>query len=137
MNRSPVRRRGALLLCVLGCLMLLMLMFAAWSKTFNGERRYLRARPQRMQAESLVQSGLRRAAAQLAADRTYSGETWSVPAEALPSGEAAEVQIRIEPGSSDESRLLSVVVQIPAGPNPKVRREAKQPITLPKQEPTP
>jgi hypothetical protein len=61
------------------------------------ERRVVRHQQATAQARELAWSAMERAAARLAADDGYEGETWSIPAAALGAAQAAEVKIEVSP----------------------------------------
>ncbi|HTU27330.1 MAG TPA: hypothetical protein VMF30_18115 [Pirellulales bacterium] len=74
------QRTGALLLVVLGCLALVTVLVLSWAKTALLELGRARAAEDRLQAEWLADSAIRRAAGQLVANSEYQGETWRVTA---------------------------------------------------------
>ena len=61
------------------------------------EHKLLRAQEIESQARWLAEAGIERAAAQLAADADYSGDTWDIAATQLPSGEAVRVHVKVTP----------------------------------------
>ena len=95
-------RRGAVLISVMVALALITALSVAWLRIAAGERRLLREQQQRLEAGCLADSALARAAARLAADPNYRGETWHVVAESLGGRSAASVAIEIAP---DDARL--------------------------------
>jgi len=82
MNVRPLKRprRGLTVVALLICLILVTLISAAILKISTAQREFIRAQERRLQAEWLVESGVERCLASLAADRDYAGETWSLSA---------------------------------------------------------
>jgi hypothetical protein len=78
------------------CLVLVGLLCAAVLRLAQSQRGVVAAEERRMQAEWLAESGLARAAARLAADPGYKGETWDVAAGALGGAEPGVVRIAVE-----------------------------------------
>lgn len=74
-SRRPVRR-GAILLLALICLLLVSMLGATIVNIATSQRRQQQSSQFRLQAESLAESGVQRAAAQLALNPQYAGETW-------------------------------------------------------------
>ena len=76
-------------------------------------RRESRAKQERSQSAWLLESGLNRASAKLAADRKYSGETWEIKAEELGSAYPGVVRIAVKP-SDDPAKPNQVKVRVEA-----------------------
>src|SRR4051812_23678064 len=74
-SRSRPLRCGAVVVVVLICLMLIVLIGGTLLRTGLVQRRQLRMEERKLQAEWLAESGLERAAARLAEDPAYRGET--------------------------------------------------------------
>jgi len=67
-----------------------------------------------LQAEWLVESGVERAAYQLASNPNYQGETWEISAEELGNKHAGRVSIRVEVSKSHpKQRRLEVRADYP------------------------
>ncbi|MEZ6064910.1 MAG: hypothetical protein R3B90_04210 [Planctomycetaceae bacterium] len=97
---------------MLVCIFLLTAVSASLMKLALAQSRQTRMQHRHLQAEWLAQAGLDRAAARLAGNASYTGETWNIPAEQL--GEAGEVRIMIDqPGEADEPRRVRVVAVYP------------------------
>lgn len=60
------------------------------------ERHATQANHRGLQALWLAEAGVERAAARLAADSKYAGETWIIPAKELAAGDGAVVRIEVE-----------------------------------------
>lgn len=132
------RPRGVLLISVLICLALVMLLFAGWMRTFMLERRQLRAIENRMQAEYLADSGLRRAAAQLASNSDYDGETWEVEASDVGGRAAGRIAIQVQAVPDDpRGRRVRAVADFPAESGARARRSKVTKIILPSRGETP
>jgi hypothetical protein len=116
--RFRERSRPALTtVAVLVCLILIMLIGAALLKVGVAQRELGRGQERRLQAEWLVESGLDRALARLAADPTYAGESWPIQARdlSLPDGTAsAEVSAA---GSRPAGMITISVARVPASAN--------------------
>ncbi len=123
---------------VLVCLALVTVLFSVWIKTVVEERRQVRAIEDRMQAEYLADSGLRRAAARLAADADYAGETWQVEAGDFsgPRGGTVSIEVRRE---SDEplARVVRAVADFPKEVTARARRSKETKLILSARRETP
>jgi hypothetical protein len=105
------------------CIAVASLMFLVLLRLSALQRRGTEADAWQAQAAWLVESGLERAAARLADDSDYQGETWSLPSNALGGDEAAVVQIEVEvvPKQS-ERRLVRVRSDYPDHPLHRARK---------------
>jgi len=116
-------RCGMVMFVAIACLSIAALVFLAILKTAVAERAAIDTRHRLEQAGWLAESALERAAARLAADPGYRGETWSIPAAELDGKAGAAVTIRVEPidGRADR-RLVRVEAQYPDAPHHRARR---------------
>ena len=116
---------------VLVCLALVTMLFSVWLKTVVEERRQLRAIEDRMQAEYLADSGLRRAAAQLATDASYVGETWQVEAEDFsgPRGGTVSIEVRRK-GDETLARVVRAIADYPKETTSRARRSKEMKLIL-------
>jgi type II secretory pathway component PulK len=96
MARRIACRRGVVLIVVIVCLMVAAAMGVGFVRQIAAERQAVRAMQTRLQAAWLAEAGVERAAAQLADDSAYAGETWNIPAAELSASDAAVVRIRVE-----------------------------------------
>jgi Tfp pilus assembly protein PilX len=100
-NRKTVRtsrgRRGAVLVVVAVCLALAGVLLLAVTRQAALTRRSTQSSQRRLQAQWLAEAGVERAVARLAADRAYTGETWSIATHALDGQHDAEVRIKTQP----------------------------------------
>lgn len=113
----PVRnkRRGAITIIVLVCLVLVTAISGVLLRIGLSERRRIRADERRLQAEWLVESGLERGASRFAAaPGEYHGETWDIAAADLGGADAARVTISVESeGKTPVRRYLRVQADYP------------------------
>jgi type II secretory pathway component PulK len=133
------RRRGAMLLIsVLACLTLVMLLVAAWVRAIGQERRQLRSQQNCLQAVYLAESGLRRAAAQLAKNAKYEGEIWRIDGEMFHAAAGATIAVRVESVSDDaQARRVRAIADFPAEGTARARRSQEVTIVLLSGEETP
>jgi len=119
---GPPGRRGAVLIVILVCVALAVTIIVSVARSAVVQQQRVRTRAWQLQARLLAESALERAAARLAADPKYAGETWSVPPEALDGRDGAAVQIQVEdlPRASSR-RLVRVRADFPDQPDTRVR----------------
>lgn len=99
-------RRGTILLLVLVCVLIAGALMASVVRSTTLRRAQQRQEFARWQASRLADSGLARAAARLASDTNYRGETWDIPAEAL-GGRPGRVTIALTPDPQGEAPWLA------------------------------
>jgi hypothetical protein len=97
-----MRRRGAVLVMALACLVILGMVQVLLVQAAVARRHLTEQHALRHQARWLAEAGVERAVARLAAEADYRGETWQIPAEELPCGsrggaEPAAVEIEVQP----------------------------------------
>ena len=140
-------RRGLMVVAVLVCLVVMMLLGAALLKVALLERENNREAERRLQTQWLVESGLERARARLAADASYSGETWTQsaadlglaePAPASALAPTADRAVGVVTISVDRSGAAGRLVRVQAdylrgGPHPS-RHSEEQLIDLEAQK---
>jgi len=130
-NRRRPPRKGAVLLVAMILITVVLMLVLSWLQVAALQRRTFRALVARTQAEWLVESGIERAVAQLAADPQYAGETWKIPAENLHGQDAAEVTIEIQNVADEaQQRQISVRADYPLEPHRRQRRSKSLRITL-------
>ena len=83
-----------------------------------------------LQAEWLAESGLERAAAKLADDANYAGETWNVAAEDLDTRHAGQVEIQVAPSQQSGQKSIQVTAQYPAGQTPSATRSKRIEVNI-------
>jgi hypothetical protein len=84
------RQRGAILIVVLVCLAVAAAMSVVVVRQIAAERHVVQMNHRSLQALWLAEAGVERAAARLAADPKYAGETWTIPAEELAAGKRGQ-----------------------------------------------
>ena len=133
-SRTSPRRRAVLLICVLVCLTMVMMLFAATIRLISLERQQVRAQGNRLQAEYLADSGLERATALLAGNPEYVGETWRIDTEQLGMRDSGTVSIRVEAiAEKPQSRRVIVVADFPAESEQRSRRSKQIQVDLPQR----
>ncbi len=125
-------RRGVLLIAVLVTLTLLISLFGYWIRIIVLEQRQMRVQQNALQAELLAESGLERAAARLATESDYAGETWRIDTAQLSGRGEGQVQIEITPVPDQPSaRAVRVSADYPVEGVAHVRRQRTLQINLP------
>jgi len=110
-------RRGMILILVLVCLAVAAALIVVAVRRAVVVNRGAQLAGQNLQAAWLAESGLQRAAARLAADPEYSGETWSVPAAELDGRHAGKVAVTVRPAAdSPRRRIVRVTAVFPDDP---------------------
>lgn len=132
--RACYRRCGAALIVVLAGLSLAAVTFLAVTRMILIQHKTIELSARQIQAAWLAESGVQRAAARLAANATYRGETWKLSAADLGGGQRAPVDdasvtIRVEPvpGKPDR-RAVSVQADFPS--DPVLRAREKRAVEL-------
>ena len=121
--KGSARRGAVVLILAIVCVAVASVMFLAILQTAVAERGAMDTRDALQQAAWLAESGLQRAAARLAADPAYQGETWKIAADELGGGAAAVVRIEVEPVPGDpRRRLVRVQADYPDAPVHRARR---------------
>lgn len=107
MRRS--NRRGAIIIGVMVIITISMTMLVSWLRTAAAERRQIAQLERRAQASWLAESGLERAAARLAGDATYTGETWKPELTKSASSATGQVVIQVTTvaGQNDHRRVTA------------------------------
>lgn len=132
---SHRRRRGAVLIMTLVCLALATIVGGVLLRWIVLEHKLLATRANESQARWLAETGIERAAARLAADADYSGETWQFSAGELPSGHAAQVELRIEAiEGQPRQRSLLVMAEYPTDADAPARVRKQIVYQLPQED---
>jgi len=123
-DRRRGDRRGAVLVFALVCLAVAALLLMSILRTAGGCHRISEASARQLQAVWLAESAIDRAAARLAADADYSGETWTLSPEDFGGRDGAIVTIEVEriPDEPDR-RLVRVRADYPNHPHHRAREE--------------
>ncbi len=111
---NEIRRSGVILVVAMICLFLASALVATLLKMTAAQRRFGEMDAAALQADWLADSALDRAAAMLAENSDYPGETWSVPAEDLDGRHPGRVTIEVVPVKAGSRHELKVIAQYPA-----------------------
>jgi Tfp pilus assembly protein PilX len=131
-TRTLHRRRGMVLIIFLVCLAVAAAMIAATARIALTAHRATQTVSSSAQARLLAESGGERAAAKLAADAAYSGETWTVPAAELGGQDAGVVRIQVKPAAGEEKRrTIAIQADFPDDPVNYARQEKEIIVDLP------
>ncbi len=122
-------RRGAILLVILVCFTLAAAMFVVLARLAVLARNAQQTQHWSVQSQWLAEAGLERAAARLAGQPGYSGETWAIPAGQLAGREGGIVRIRVE-GLAGPPARRRVAVEADYPDDPVHRSRCKKEITL-------
>jgi hypothetical protein len=134
-NPSSAPRRGAILVVIIVCFALAATLFVLLAGSAVAERRAAETRYWSLQAQWLAEAALERAAARLATDAKYDGETWTVPAEQLGGNRPGVVKIGIDRSDVDHPgrRLVRVEAHYPDDPKHRCRWEKQVAMEIGKQ----
>jgi len=120
---SNRKERGSVLIVVLLVLVLCVALGTRLANNVASGKNVSRVAERELQADWLAESGVRRAAARLAADVKYAGETWALEAESLGGSDKAEVKIRVERVEGQPLvRRVMVEAEYPSGAAQRARR---------------
>ncbi|MBN2291056.1 MAG: hypothetical protein JXM70_01450 [Pirellulales bacterium] len=136
-HSKRTRRHGAVLLLTIVCVAVAMTILAGLVHVallrHATQKNHIRA----AQAACLVESGLDRAVARLAADPTYKGETWKITAAefsnaaSLADDQSALVRIEIKTvADNPDKREIHIQADYPDKPKLRARRSKQTTITL-------
>ena len=139
-------RRGAILVLAIVCVAITMSIMALLVRFALMHHAAQKNQQRAAQANWLVESALDRAAARLAIDPSYTGETWKIPAAEFfaseqasapaPPGKAALVRIEVKPvaarplANSPDQRTIHVAADYPDDPQHRARRGKQITVTL-------
>ena len=122
-TRGARRSDGVILIVAIVCIAMASVMLLAILQTAVAERKAVETEAWRQQHSWLAESGLERAAAQLAADPSYQGETWNISADELGGKENGVVLIEVQPlPDAPENRKIRVRADFPDDPQHRARR---------------
>jgi type II secretory pathway component PulK len=117
MNRLRQKRYGMVLILMLGCLAVATALLVVGVKLAVLSHRAAQDCEHGVQAQWLAESAVERAAAKLAADAAYAGETWLIPAKELGGDESGVVKISINAiPQRTNGRLVKVEADFPDDP---------------------
>jgi hypothetical protein len=115
------KRRGTVLITALVCLLIVMSLLGTMLVGALRISRQLRVERDRRQCELLLEAGLDRAFARVAAAEPYTGETWNVPADQIIERGDGRLTIEVAP-AGDAPRRIHVVAEYPLGSERSIRR---------------
>jgi hypothetical protein len=119
------------LIVILVCFVVAAAMFAMLARQSLAERRAADVRLWAAQANWIAEAAVERAAARLAADAKYAGETWTISAAEMGGKQVAQARIRIEPvAGRPDSRLLRIEADYPDDPVHRARSTKQITIDL-------
>ena len=105
-------RRGALVVCVLVCLLVASAIVTATTRMALRSRRDVRTEHQMRQTLLMLDAGILRAARRVQASPDYQGESWR-PTAAITSFEGAKVEIRVTVDEQqDDTRRVEVTASL-------------------------
>ncbi|MCR4413480.1 MAG: hypothetical protein NUV77_13750 [Thermoguttaceae bacterium] len=131
-----MRQRGVVLVAVLACVGLAGLLMLSVARLAATRRIEVRQVGRALQARWLAESALDRAAARLAADPGYTGETWTVSPDALGGDEGGSVRIEVL-AIADQPARRRVRVQADYPDDPTSRIRVSKEITIAHQPEAP
>nr|WP_143547674.1 hypothetical protein [Rhodopirellula sp. SM50] len=106
------RRRGALMICVLACLIVVGSLIGLIAQDALAARRETRIRLQMHQTQRLLDAGILRAAMQSKRNRDYGGETWQPRLSFAGRDAAATVTISIDDDQTTVTAKLGTAPHI-------------------------
>jgi Tfp pilus assembly protein PilX len=130
-NHRPPRSRGAILVVLVVLVAVASVLSAAILRTALLRSQAVQSEARRVQAVWLAESGVERAAARLAADSKYAGETWNLAPEVIGGPDPAAVKIEVSAvAERPDSRLVRVQADYPVDPQQRARITKEQQIDL-------
>lgn len=123
--------RGMALLWVVALLTVMLVLVGVVARSLVTAHREHRDRFRQLQAEFLAESGFARAAAKLAQSHDYSGETWSLPADAQLDAPATIVIAVETVADRPQERRLQITAQYGASDVHRAVTHKQVTLTLP------
>ena len=109
-------RRGAVLIGVMVCLLLVSMLLGSLLRLAVTQRRQVRTEQDLLQAQWLAESAMERAASRLAADAGYSGESWNIAADEFGGRHSGLVKISVrKQDDPPNERLVTIEATYPSG----------------------
>ncbi|MCC6125244.1 MAG: hypothetical protein IT426_09800 [Pirellulales bacterium] len=123
-TQSARRPRGFVLIVFLVCLAVAAALIVGTARIALTSHKAAQTAAWSVQARWLAESGVERAAAKLAADAAYAGETWTVSAAELGGQEGGAVRIEVKLVAGEEKRrTIRVEADFPEDPLHYARQE--------------
>jgi len=125
-SRPRTSHRGAVLVCVMVCLLCVSALVAHMTQSIIRVQQRLKLEQASRQVQLLLDAGRTRAAHQLTTDETYAGETWHPRPDAFGRGtDSAAVTITVEPAPDGQAHLVQVIAEYPSTSPRSVRRSQR------------
>jgi len=124
-------RTGAFMIVAMVCLVLASALLGTLLKMASLGRSQTKIEAAGLQAEWLAESAIERAAAKLADQADYRGETWNVPAGEFGGHYGGRVVIEIAPAESGR-KAIRVTAQYPADRTPSARQSKRIVVSHPR-----
>ncbi len=123
-NSRPAirRRRGFAVIASLTCLLIVVAIVGSMLQSAIRARRELLTERDCRQSQLLLAAGADRAAARLAAEPTYRGDVWELPAEAIIGRGAGRVTTEVSRAGSEGPWQVHVVAEYPTDRGLSIRR---------------
>ena len=121
-RRSPRGRRGFAVVAALTCLLIVVAIAGSMLQNAIRARRQLHTERDCRQAELLLAAGADRATARLAAEPSFRGDVWELPAESVVDRGAGRVTTEISRAGNDRSWQVRVVAEYPLDRDFPIRR---------------
>lgn len=99
-------RRGAVLICVLACILVSTTLAATTIHATLRSRREHKTLLQLRQTEYLLEAGVKRAISSFRKSREYTGETWHIPTSVLGKPAAVTISVQPDEASYDDANNL-------------------------------
>jgi hypothetical protein len=133
-NSRQHRRSGAVLIVVLVCFAVATVLFVLLARQAVAERHMAETRLWTLQAQWVAEAALERAAARLAAEPNYAGETWTIPAAEFVGTDGARATIQVETVADQPNRRL-VRVEANYPDDPVHRAQFTKQVTIDRPAP--
>jgi hypothetical protein len=131
-RRSLRNPRGMVLIVLLVCLAVAAALIAGAAKIALSSHRATQVASWSAEARWLAESAAERAAAKLAAEKDYSGETWTIPAAELDGQDSGVVRIQVKPVAQFKNRrIVKIEADFPVDPVHFARQEKEIIVDLP------
>jgi type II secretory pathway component PulK len=130
-GRKVRKRRGAVILAALVCLLVVVALLGALLQGTLQARRQLQVQRDLRQCELLADAGIERAAHRLTKESDYRGETWSAPAQREIGLAEGRVTIALARAADDQPWQASITAEYPLDGERSIRRTRKVSISLP------
>ena len=121
-NKAPSRNAGSIVICVLGCMVVVTGLIATMTHSALQARRDMRSQHRLRQTELVLEAGVQRATDRLSSDREYMGESWQMTEAILPSADEVIVEITVSEDNDSQQREVTVIAQLISSSQVQVKR---------------